>query len=75
MIRQYRHDFVPFEDIIRTVSCDYYCNTISLLATCILFCAPLLGCIENNSITIIGLKMMHNKILSDKSIAIGLNVS
>ena len=31
VIRQYRHEFVPFEDIIRTVSCDYYCNTISLL--------------------------------------------
>ena len=74
MIRQYRHEFVPFEDIIRTVSCDYYCNTISLLLA-YFFCAPLLVCIENSSITIIGLKMMHNKILSDKSIAIGLNVS
>ena len=60
-MRQYRNEFLPFEDIIRTVSWDHYCNTISLLLA-YFFCAPLLACIEYNSITIIGLKISQNLI-------------
>ena len=53
----YRQQFAPFEGVIRTESCDYYCNTINNLhAFSVQLCWGILQIIMR----IISLKMMHN---------------